>query len=145
MHIDGACHCGSVSFTAQIDPAQVVACHCSDCQVLSSAPFRTGAVAPFSTLKVQGATKTYIKVAQSGNKRAQVFCPECGTPLWASAPENPFLVVIRLGCVAQRAQLRPVVQIWNHSAMPWLPDLNYIAITPEGTGFVPTAPPPSAS
>ena len=145
MQIDGTCHCGSVSFTAQIDPAQVVACHCTDCQVLSSAPFRIGAVAPFSTLKVRGSTKTYIKVAQSGNRRAQVFCPQCATPLWASEPENPVLVVIRLGCVVQRAQLRPVVQIWKHSALPWLPDLNSIASSPEGSGFVPAAPSPSAA
>jgi hypothetical protein len=55
-------------------------CHCSDCQVLSGAPYRAVVAAPVDTLSVTGTTKSYVKVAQSGNRRAQVFCPECGTP-----------------------------------------------------------------
>jgi hypothetical protein len=145
MHIDGACHCGAVSFTAQIDPARVMVCHCSDCQVLSGAPVRAVAVAPIETLSVQGTTKRYIKVAQSGNRRAQVFCPECATPLWATAPENPTAVVVRLGCVKQKAQCRPSMQIWHHSALPWLPELDAIPSTPEGSGMMPPAPPPGAA
>ena len=145
MHIDGACHCGAVSFTAQIDPERVMVCHCTDCQILSGAPFRAVAVAPYVSLKVQGPTKSYIKVGQSGNRRVQVFCPECATPLWATAPENPTSVVVRLGCVKQRAQLPPAVQVWHHSALPWLPELSTIRSTPEGSGFLPISPPPSAA
>ncbi|MDH4052485.1 MAG: GFA family protein [Rubrivivax sp.] len=145
MQIDGACHCGAVSFTALIDPARVMICHCSDCQVLSGAPFRAVAMAATESLKVQGATKRYVKVAQSGNRRAQVFCPECATPLWATAPENATSVVIRLGCVKQKAQLQPVVQIWQHSALPWLSELGSVPGTPEGSGFLPIVPPASAA
>lgn len=141
MQIDGSCHCGAVSFSALVDPGRVMVCHCTDCQVLSGAPFRAVVVAPAETLKVQGVTKRYIKVAQSGNRRAQVFCPECATPLWATAPENATSVVIRLGCVAQKAQLRPAVQIWQHSAVPWLADLCTVPGTPEGSGFLPVVPP----
>lgn len=131
MHIDGACHCGAVTFSAEIDPSRVMACHCTDCQVLSGAPFRAVAVAPIETLVVHGTTKSYVKVAESGNRRAQVFCPECATPLWATAPENPTSVVIRLGCVQQRAQLKPALQIWEHSALPWLPTLAEVPAVPK--------------
>ena len=145
MQIDGACHCGAVTFTAQIEPSRVMVCHCSDCQVLSGAPFRAVVAASTETLKVHGKTKSYIKVAQSGNRRAQVFCPECATPLWATAPEKATSVVIRLGCVRQRAQLRPAVQIWQHSSMRWLPELNAVPGTPEQQGFLPVVPPESAA
>jgi hypothetical protein len=141
MQIDGACHCRAVSFSAEVDPSRVMVCHCTDCQVLSGAPFRAVVIAPVETLKVRGNTKSYIKVAQSGNRRAQVFCPECATPLWATAPENATTVVIRLGCVAQKAQLRPAVQIWQHSAVPWLSELGSVPATPEGPGSAPVAPP----
>jgi hypothetical protein len=57
---------------------------------------------------------------------AQAFCPECGTPLFAVAPENPTSVVIRVGCVTQRAQLRPHAQIWAHLALPWVSELRLI-------------------
>jgi hypothetical protein len=37
-----------------------------------------------------GTSKIYIKTAESGNKRAHAFCPECGTPIYAAAPgANP--------------------------------------------------------
>lgn len=123
MQIDGSCHCGLISFTAKIDPSRVTVCHCTDCQVLSGAPFRAVVAAPIETFVLHGEPKRYIKTAQSGNRRAQVFCPECGTPLYATAPENATSVNIRLGCVTQRAQLKPARQIWQHSALPWLPEL----------------------
>ncbi len=104
MQIDGTCHCGLISFTAQIDPSRVMVCHCSDCQVLSGSPFRTIVAAPIDTFVLRGKPKSYLKVAESGNRRAQVFCPECATPLFATAPENATSVIIRLGCVKQRAE-----------------------------------------
>jgi hypothetical protein len=82
--------------------------------------------APIETFVLRGEPKRYIKTAQSGNRRAQVFCPECGTPLYATAPENPTSVNIRLGCVTQRAQLKPTVQIWQRSALPWLAELHSV-------------------
>lgn len=123
MHIDGSCHCGAVSFSAEIDPGRVVICHCTDCQSLSGAPFRVLVPAPIEGFSVRGTTKSYVKVAESGNRRAQVFCPECGTSLWSAAPENPSVVNVRLGSVRQRAELRPRAQLWQRSAMPWLADL----------------------
>ena len=137
MHIDGACHCGSISFTADIDPSRVTVCHCTDCQILSGAPFRAVVAAPVETLVIRGQTKTYIKTAESGNRRAQVFCPECGTPIYAAAPEKPAFVNIRLGCVTQRATLKPAVQIWQHSALPWLSELPEIPGSPEQQASLP--------
>jgi hypothetical protein len=80
---------------------------------------------------LKGQPKSYTKVAQSGNRRVQVFCPECGTPLYSSAAESPTAVVIRLGCVTQRALLKPTLQVWHHSALPWLSELESIPALPE--------------
>ena len=142
MHINGACHCGAVSFTAEVDPSRVMACHCTDCQVLSGSPFRAVVVAPISKFSVTGTPKSYVKVAQSGNRRAQMFCPECGTPLFATAPENATSVIIRLGCVEQRSRLVPSAQIWRHSAMPWISELDRIEGSPEQQAFMPAPQPP---
>ncbi len=123
MHVNGSCHCGAISFTAEVEPSQVSACHCTDCQVLSGAPFRAIAMVPIERFSLHGQPRSYVKVAQSGSRRAQVFCPECGTPLYSAAAENPTAVVLRLGCVAQRDQLKPTAQYWHHSALPWLREL----------------------
>ena len=143
MQIDGACHCGLISFTAEVDPARVMICHCSDCQVLSGSPFRAVVAAPMDAFVLRGQPKSYVKVAESGNRRAQMFCSECATPLFATAPENATSVIIRLGCVKQRAQLIPAVQIWQHSSMPWLPELPRIPGSPGQQAFLPVPPRPA--
>lgn len=142
MKIDGRCHCGNVSFTALIDPGRVMACHCTDCQVLSGAPFRAVVVAPIESFSIDGETRSYVKVADSGNRRAQVFCPVCATPLYATSPDNPTAVVIRLGCVTQRAELAPAAQIWQHSALPWLASLEAVPGSPAQQAFLAPRPAP---
>ncbi|MBC5767964.1 GFA family protein [Ramlibacter albus] len=132
MHIDGTCHCGSISFTAEIDPQGVTVCHCTDCQVMSGAPFRTVVEVPITQFTLRGEPKRYATL-QHGKPWVQAFCPECGTPIFAAAAESPSSVVIRLGCVTQRAQLRPHAQLWRNLALPWLaelpsiPDMNLVS------------------
>ena len=137
MIIDGACHCGSITFTAEIDPKGVTICHCADCQVLSGAPFRTVVTAPIERFKLSGEPRRYT-VVQSGKPMAQAFCPECGTPLFAAAPESPTFVVLRLGCVNQRAQLRPSAQIWANVALPWISELSLLRKGPKETDALPS-------
>ncbi len=123
MNITGQCHCGAISFTALIDPNKIVACHCADCQTFSGAPFRAVAFATPDNVKITGTPKHYVKTAASGNRRAQGFCGECSTQLYATEPDTPKVYGFRLGCVNERAQLAPTVQIWGNSAMPWLKTL----------------------
>jgi hypothetical protein len=140
MHIDGSCHCGAIRFTAEVDPARVMLCHCADCQTLSGGAFRHVVPAAIESFSITGTPKSYVKVADSGNRRAQMFCPECGTALYAAAPENPSWVSIRLGCVRQRAALRPMAQIWTRSAMPWLCELSAIPGSSEQQAILVSAP-----
>lgn len=44
MHVTGACHCGAITFNAEVDEAKVMLCHCTDCQVLSASASRVGAI-----------------------------------------------------------------------------------------------------
>jgi hypothetical protein len=126
MNITGQCHCGAISFTALIDPNKIIVCHCSDCQSFSGSPFRAVAPAAVENVKLTGTPKLYIKTADSGNKRAQAFCGDCGTQLYATEPDTPKVLGIRLGCVNERAQIKPTIQIWGKSALPWLNALHEI-------------------
>jgi hypothetical protein len=125
MKVTGHCHCGKISFEAEVDPAQVRICHCTDCQNLTGTAFRSNVASlPGTFVLSSGTPKTYIKTAESGNKRAHAFCPDCGTPLYAAAPDpNPPTVGLRVGTLDQRAELRPSRQIWVRSALPWSMDL----------------------
>lgn len=134
MQVTGNCHCGAISFTATIDPAKVVVCHCADCQQLSGAPFRAVVPVPAENVALTGHPKHYTKVAESGNRRAQAFCGECGTQLYATEADEPKVLNLRLGCVNERAQLVPAVQIWGESAMPWRQQLDNVPVHSKGWG-----------
>ena len=120
--VDGGCHCGQVTFRAEIDPEKVFVCHCTDCQTLSGSPFRVVAFGPGASLEWLGVTpKKYIKVAASGNRRVQAFCGNCGTPIYSSDDvENPAGVALRVGCINQRDELHPKAQMWCQSAQDWV-------------------------
>jgi hypothetical protein len=67
-----------------------------------------------------------MKTAESGNKRAQAFCPECGTSIYSAAVTDPQVFNIRLGTARQRAELRPKSQGWCRSARDWVMELSSI-------------------
>jgi hypothetical protein len=120
MKIDGGCHCGKITYTAEVDPQKVGVCHCTDCQTLSGTAFRVSVAAAKEAFHLSGTPKIYVKTAESGNKRAQAFCPECGTPLYAADESDPKVFNIRVGTARQRAELRPKSQGWYRSARDWV-------------------------
>jgi hypothetical protein len=128
MKIDGRCHCGYITYEAEIDPDKVMICHCADCQTLSGSAFRTVVFTREDTFRLlSGELKIYVKTGESGTKRPQSFCPECGTPIYSSTvEEGPKVHVIRLGTARQRDQLVPKVQLWSRSSQRWLSDLGSI-------------------
>ena len=132
MQITGQCHCGAIHFTAQADPARVFVCHCVDCQIFSGAPFRAVVAVPVEQVTLQGTPRQYVKVAASGNRRAQTFCADCGTQLFATEADVPKTLNFRLGCVNERAQLKPSAQLWHESAMPWVSSLDGIPAHTRG-------------
>jgi len=124
MKVEGQCHCGKISFEAEIDPEAVGICHCTDCQVLTGSAYRVTAHTPAASFVLRSGTpKIYIKTAESGNKRAHGFCSDCGTPLYATDLDQPRAYGVRVGTLKQRANLPPRRQIWFRSALPWASDL----------------------
>lgn len=118
MKIDGGCHCGAITYEAEVDPDKVTVCHCTDCQTLSGSAFRVVVLTDRFRL-LGGEPKIYLKTGESGRKRVQSFCANCGTPIYSADAAAPEIYSIRLGTVRQRAELPPKVQIWCRSALPW--------------------------
>ena len=123
MKINGECHCGAIAYEADLDPAKVGICHCSDCQALSASAFRTIAMVSGDRFRItRGTPKEYVKAGDSGNRRVQAFCPDCGSGLYATAADgNRGVYNIRLGTVQQRRDLIPQFECWRQSALPWMP------------------------
>jgi len=127
MKIDGRCHCGAITYEAEIDPAKVLVCHCTDCQSLSGSAFRVNVPSEGDSFRfLTGRPKIYVKTAESGNHREQAFCPDCGSAIYASGVGGTAPLSIRVGSIRQRHQLIPRKQVWCRSAQRWLPDLGAV-------------------
>ena len=128
MKIHGGCHCGYIAYEAEADPTKAMICHCTDCQTLSGSAFRTIILTQEGSFKLRsGELKIYVKTGESGTKRPQAFCPECGTPIYSTTTgEGSKVHSIRLGTVRQRDEFVPKLQLWFRSAQHWLTDLDSI-------------------
>jgi hypothetical protein len=127
MNVEGSCHCGQITFEAEVDPGAVRICHCTDCQTLTGSAYRVNVQTPAGSFVLRSGTpKIYVKTAESGNKRAHAFCPNCGTPIYATDPHEPRTYGIRVGTLKQRGELRPTRQIWYRSVLSWVTDLREV-------------------
>ena len=126
MHIHGRCHCGALSYEADVEPGTVAICHCSDCQAFAGAPYRAMIRPDPASYEMRGTPKQYLKTADSGRQRAQGFCGTCGSHLYAADPDGKNLS-LRIGVIAERYELGgPARQIWCDSALDWAFDLNAV-------------------
>ena len=131
MRVTGSCHCGALTYEAELNLENVVICHCTDCQRLSGSAFRTVAMTESGAFKfLTGKPKTYVKSGDSGQKRVQTFCPDCGSPIYStSVGEGPKVYGVRLGTVDQRDQIVPNKQKWIGSSHSWTQEISLIPLT----------------
>jgi len=126
MKIDGRCHCGKISYEAEINPDYVIICHCTDdCQTISGAPYRVTVPVKAENFKLHGQPKTYVNTANSGNRCVLGFCAAV-----QQSTQRHWKTVLFLACalgVKQRAQLIPKSRGWCRSALPWAMDIGHIS------------------
>ncbi|HLW91854.1 MAG TPA: GFA family protein [Roseiarcus sp.] len=121
MRVDGRCHCGEIAYSAEGDPEHVAICYCTDCQRLGGSTFRISLTVPAASFVLRsGKPKTYVKTAESGARRVQAFCGNCGSPVYSAAEIDPPAYTLRVGCLEQRAELSPKRQIWLRSKPAWI-------------------------
>ena len=139
IKVTGTCHCGAISIDASVEETRMIACHCSDCQQFSGAPFRPVVIASGDEVQLSGTPREYAKTADSGNVRLQGFCGDCGTQLYAVDQEKT-MYNIRTGWLDQRDQLVPKMHIFGSSSPDWLTDITAHSWLSQGPGSDPYNP-----
>jgi len=119
MTIEGGCLCRAVRYRMTADPIVTRVCWCRVCQYLGAGNATINVCFPSQGLSVEGETRDYRSLADSGNVMHRCFCPTCGTQLFSTAEARPHLVFIRAGTLDRPDVVKPAVTIWTSQAPPW--------------------------
>jgi hypothetical protein len=115
-----SCSCGQLSLTCDGDPARISICHCLACQKRTGSAF--GVQARFVREKVtaiNGESKRYTRVADSGGTADFYFCPACGATLYWELAGLPGFVAVPVGAFADPHFPPPRISIYEARRHPW--------------------------
>jgi len=98
----------------------VVACHCIACQRRSGSPFGVLAYDPEDLLTVAGKGRRFERTTDEGNRFETVFCPECGSTVYARTAKHPSMIGVAVGAIADPAFPAPVRSVWEESMHYWV-------------------------
>ena len=120
-----SCRCGQLTATVSGEPARVSVCHCLNCQKRSGSAFAAQARWPRDRTGIAGESKTFVKVADSGNKATFHFCPECGSDVYYEIDgkfDDKFndLIAIPIGTFDDPFVLTPAYSVWESRKHPWV-------------------------
>jgi hypothetical protein len=116
-----SCRCGQLRATVTGDPVRVSACHCLNCKKRSGSAFAVQARWPSAQVQIEGTSKTFVKVADSGNRATFHFCPDCGSDVYY-AIDGKFddLVAIPLGAFDDPYFVAPAFSVWEERKHDWV-------------------------
>jgi hypothetical protein len=116
-----SCRCGQLRATVTGDPVRVSVCHCLNCKKRSGSAFAVQARWPKAQVAIDGASKTFIKVADSGNRATFHFCPECGSDVYYEI-DGKFgdLIAIPVGAFDDPYFAHPDYSVWEGRKHDWI-------------------------
>lgn len=119
---EAACHCGQLRLEVEGDPFVVSICHCLDCQRRTGSAFGMQAAFKAGQVQVSGRFGDYTRISDEEDQRAHAFhfCPECGSQVFYTEPEDPDLVVVSVGSFADPSFPAPTESGYDFRRHQWL-------------------------
>lgn len=117
--ISGSCQCGGVTYQLLAEPSMVAACHCKECQKLSTSAFSITAMVQASDLIIEGQLKDWSRPAESGNTSAAKFCPTCGNRIYHYDPNSPDRIKLKPSNLSDTSIIQPTAHIWVSEKQDW--------------------------
>jgi hypothetical protein len=126
LPLTGGCVCGAIRYEIGAAPINVYACHCLDCQRVTSSAFSIGVVVQDGAFTMKGKEARSVAggVSEGGRAKRRWVCPDCGTWLFGNprpSKEYPGLIrVVRGGTLDDTSWLKPQAHYWTRSKQPWV-------------------------
>jgi hypothetical protein len=122
MAREATCHCGQLRLEVEGDPFVVGMCHCLACQRRTGSAFGMQAAFTPEQVQVLGLYRTYRRISDESDRKPHDFhfCPECGSNVFYTEPDEPDLVVVSVGSFADPSFPPPTESGYDTRRQPWL-------------------------
>jgi hypothetical protein len=99
---EAACHCGQLRLEVTGEPFAVSICHCLACQRRTGSAFGMQAGFNADQVETSGRFHDYTRVSDEADRKEHIFhfCPECGSQVFYTEPDEPDLIVVSVGAFA---------------------------------------------
>jgi hypothetical protein len=117
----GSCQCGNITYQVVARPIATFACHCLDCQKLSTSSFSVSIMLDRSSFELlSGDLKSWKRPTAAGGIAVCWFCPDCGNRIYHENPDKPELIRLKPGTLEDTSVLNPMAHVWTCREQPWL-------------------------
>lgn len=117
--LKGSCACGLVKFVLVDAKRNIINCHCHTCRKLNGGAFSSYVAVADDNFQLHEGQDALTKYEATENV-AKHFCRVCGTPIYNKNRKYPGLTIIPLGALDEVGQMRPTVNIFCDSKLPWV-------------------------
>lgn len=118
--LHGTCQCKQVRYTLHKPPAKISACHCLECQTLSTSAFSMSAFIELADIEIQGELYEWSRPADNGNTVTAKFCPSCSNRIYHFNPDSPNQVKLKPIGLPSNIVIEPSVHIWVKQKQSWI-------------------------
>lgn len=117
-----ACHCGQLRLEAEGEPFAVSICNCRACQRRTGSAFGMQAGFKAGQVEISGRYSDYSRTSDEADRKVHVFhfCPECGSQVFYTEPDEPDLVVVSAGAFADPSFPPPTESGYDSRRHPWV-------------------------
>jgi hypothetical protein len=123
---EATCHCGQLRVEAEGEPFAVSICNCHACQRRTGSAFGMQAGFKANQVRITGRFHDYTRISDEADRQPHDFhfCPDCGSQVFYTQPDDPDLVVVSVGSFADPSFPPPTESGYDSRRHPWirLPD-----------------------
>jgi hypothetical protein len=114
------CSCGQLRLTAEGEPVRVSICHCLACQRRTGSTYGAQARFPADQVHIEGESREYLRIADSGNPTSFHFCPACGSTVYYYIHDAPEAIAVAVGAFADPDFPQPGVSVYESRRHDWV-------------------------
>jgi hypothetical protein len=116
------CHCGQLRVQVDGEPFSVSICNCHACMRRTGSAFGMQAGFRRDQAEVSGRFNDFSRISEEADRKEHVFhfCPDCGSQVFYTEPDEPDIIVVSVGSFADPAFPWPTSSGYDSNRHPWV-------------------------